>query len=70
MVFGRSKEVFSFVIERIWKKLKGWKEKVLSGVGREILIKLVVQEILNYIISCYKFPEGCCEHIKRMITKF
>jgi hypothetical protein len=28
LVFGRSKkEIFSFIVDRVWKKLKGWKEK-------------------------------------------
>ena len=39
------KQIFQFVEERMWKKFKGWKEKALSKVGREILIKSVVQAI-------------------------
>lgn len=34
-VFGRSKkEVFALVVERVSKKIKGWKEKFLSRAGR------------------------------------
>lgn len=58
MVFRRTKDIFSFSIDRVWKKLKGWKGKSFSGVGREILIKAVAQSIPSYIMSCYKFPEG------------
>ncbi|XP_057425489.1 uncharacterized protein LOC130718848 [Lotus japonicus] len=48
---GRSKpQVFSFVRERIWKKLKGWKEKALSRLGREVLIKSTAQAIPTYVI--------------------
>lgn len=33
MVFGRSKkEIFALVKERVWKKIKGWKEKLLLRV--------------------------------------
>lgn len=40
---GRSKtHIFKFVRDKVWKKLKEWKEKALSRVGREVLIKLVV----------------------------
>lgn len=40
---GRAKKKsFSIIKERIWKKLKGWKEKLLSQVGREVLVKAVV----------------------------
>jgi hypothetical protein len=54
VVFGRSKkEVFSFVKDRVWKKIKGWKEKCLSRAGKETLIKAVAQAIPKYIMSCY-----------------
>lgn len=71
VVFGRSKkEIFSFVVERVWKKLKGLKEKVLSGSGREILIKSVVQDIPSFIMSCYKLFVGVCDQIEKMIARF
>ena len=39
----RSKcQVFDFVPDKVWKKLKGWKETMLSQAGKEVLIKAVV----------------------------
>jgi hypothetical protein len=71
VMFGRSKkEVFSFVQDRIWKKLKGWKEKCLSRAGKETLIKYVPQAIPNYIMSCFEIPEDCCNIIESMLSKF
>jgi ribonuclease HI len=68
---GRSKkQVFDFIQERVWKKLKGWKEKFLSSAGREVLIKSVVQSIPTYIMSCFLLPIGLCEHIESMIKQF
>ena len=41
-IIGRSKiEVFAEVKERVGKKLAGWKEKMLSIGGKEVLIKAV-----------------------------
>ena len=38
-IIGRSKiEVFAEVKERVGKKLAGWKEKMLSIGGKEVLI--------------------------------
>lgn len=55
--FGRSKEQdFNFIMDRIWKKLKGWKEKCLSFEGRGILIRVVAQAIPTYIMSCFLLP--------------
>ena len=71
VVFGRSKkEIFSFVIDRVWKKLKGWKEIFLSRAGKEVLIKAVAQAISSYIMSCYKLPEGCCNEIEGLLARF
>lgn len=71
VLFGRSKkEIFSVVQERVWKKIKGWKEKCLSRAGKETLIKLVAQTILTYITSCYKLPENCCDQIESLLSKF
>jgi hypothetical protein len=69
--FGRSKKVvLSFVMDRVWQKVKGWKEKFLSSAGKETLIKAVAQAIPNYILSCYKMPVGCCKDIDSMLSKF
>lgn len=43
---GRSKKVvFQNVMDRVWKKVKGWKERCLSRAGREVLLKSVAQAI-------------------------
>ena len=39
---GRAKyHTFSYLKDRIWKKLQGWKSLMLSKAGKEILIKAV-----------------------------
>ena len=52
------------------KKLKGWKEKLLSQVGKEIVIKAVVQAIPTYTMSCFKLPKGLINEIEGLIRKF
>ena len=38
-MFEKSKKlIFNFIREHIWKKLKSWKEKLLSMEGKEVLI--------------------------------
>jgi len=69
VIFGRSKkEVFSFVQERIWKKLRLVREMLVAG--KETLMKVVAQAIPNYTSSCYKILEGCCSNIESMLSKF
>ncbi|XP_057415840.1 uncharacterized protein LOC130710549 [Lotus japonicus] len=70
-LIGKSKnQVFNFVKERVWKKLKGWKECSLSRAGREVLIKAVAQAIPSYVMSCFILSDGLCADIERMISRF
>lgn len=50
--------------------IQEWEEKFLSQAGREILIKVVVQAILTYTMSCFKLSEGLCTEIESPIWKF
>ena len=68
---GRGKkEIFNFLKERVWKKLQGWEGKLLSKVGREVLIKFVIQAIRRFTMGCFKLPFGLCNDIEVMIRKF
>ena len=49
---------------------RGWKEKLLSQVGREVVLKAVVQAIPSFAMSCFKLPVGLCNDIESMIRKF
>ena len=64
------KKSFSLIKERIWKKLKDWKEKLLSQAGREILVRAVIQAIPTYTMSCFKLPKGLIKEIEILIRKF
>ncbi|GAU28666.1 hypothetical protein TSUD_159480 [Trifolium subterraneum] len=69
-VIGKSKtQVFNFIQDKIWKKLKGWKEKQLSFAGRGTLIKVVAQAIPTYLMSNFLIPKGLC-NMESMICRF
>ncbi|XP_056697634.1 uncharacterized mitochondrial protein AtMg00310-like [Spinacia oleracea] len=70
-IIGRSKKsVFATLKDRIWKKLQGWKEKLLSRAGKEVLIKSVIQAIPTYLMGVYKLPCSIIDEIRSMTTRF
>ncbi|XP_021763062.1 uncharacterized protein LOC110727505 [Chenopodium quinoa] len=70
-IIGRSKRVvFNCIKERIWKKMQGWKGKLLSQAGREVLIKSVAQEIPTYMMGVFKIPDGILDEIHSILVQF
>ena len=68
---GRGKkQSFSYIRERIWHKMQGWKERLLSQGGREVLIKAVLQAMPTYTMGCFKLPKSPCKDIESLIWKF
>lgn len=71
MNVGRSKSVsFTFLKERLGKKLYSWRRKLLSGAGKEILIKTVAQALPLYTMSCYLLPKSFCADLHRLLAGF
>ena len=68
---GREKKAcFTNVKEQIWEKMQGWKEKLLSQAGKEVMIKAVIQSIPTYSMSVFKLPVSLCKEIETMIQQF
>ena len=68
---GRAKNgAFKYLRDRVWKRIQGWMEILLSAGGKEVLIKAVAQAIPTYSMSCFKLPRGLCESINSLIRNF
>ena len=61
---------FKFLKDRVWNKVKGWMEKLLSSAGKEVLIKSVAQAIPVYSMACFRLPRGLCDNINAFIRQF
>ncbi|KAL0340032.1 UNVERIFIED_CONTAM: hypothetical protein Sradi_4520000 [Sesamum radiatum] len=64
------KEIFQNLRERIWKKVMGWKEKLLSQAGKEVLIKSVLQAIPSYTMSCFLLPKTFVKELESILAYF
>ena len=68
---GRAKyHTFSYLKDRIWKKLQGWKGLMLLRAGKEILIKAVTQSIPTYTISVFQLSLKLCDELDALCAKF
>ena len=68
---GRNKRTtFNAIKEKLGKVLVGWKEKLLSKAGKEVLIKAVAQAIPTYTMSCFKLLDSLSDELMGMIKNF
>ena len=71
LLVGKSKQnTFAQLKQRVANKLTGWKEKLLSNAGKEVLIKAVAQAVPSYTMSCFKLPNTLCEELTGMVRQF
>nr|DAD38904.1 TPA_asm: hypothetical protein HUJ06_013226 [Nelumbo nucifera] len=69
-LIGRKKEVFRFIRDHLWQRLQGWKSKLLSRAGKEILIKSVAQDVPSYYMSTFMIPDSLNKELERMMNSF
>ena len=49
---GASNQDFNFVLDKVKKKLAGWKANLLSMAGRSVLIQASTSAIPAYVMQC------------------
>ncbi|GAA0160329.1 hypothetical protein LIER_16910 [Lithospermum erythrorhizon] len=68
---GRTKrEVFKFLVEKVDARIRGWKGKLLSQAGKEVMIKSVTSAIPIFVMNCLKLPVGTFETLNNFMAKF
>ena len=63
-------QTFSFLKDRVWKKIQGWKGQLLSRVGKEILIKVVAQSIPTYTMGVFQLPVKLYDELNALCARF
>ncbi|XP_074289590.1 putative mitochondrial protein AtMg00310 [Silene latifolia] len=70
-VIGRSKKVITDIIrDKLSKRLQGWRGKILSRAGKEVLIKAVANSLPTYVMSVFKIPSNFCDELRSMVSRF
>lgn len=71
IIHGRiKKDHFKHVIEKVKRKLSGWKSSNLSLVGRATLVQPFTSTISNYTMQTVKLPKKVCKEIDRLNKNF
>uniref|UniRef100_A0A2N9G3W3 CCHC-type domain-containing protein n=1 Tax=Fagus sylvatica TaxID=28930 RepID=A0A2N9G3W3_FAGSY len=67
---GRSTRDFDFVVEKVQAKLSSWKAKLLSPVGRVILVQSVTSAIPTYYMQNVALPIRVCFNLDKLNKDF
>ncbi|KAL0410935.1 UNVERIFIED_CONTAM: hypothetical protein Slati_3683200 [Sesamum latifolium] len=68
---GRNKrDIFNGIWEKVWQRVGGWQEKLLSQEGKDILIKSIIQAIPSYCMSVFKLPVTLLKELESISGNF
>ncbi|GAA0141496.1 hypothetical protein LIER_02628 [Lithospermum erythrorhizon] len=68
---GRTKkEVFHFIQAKVEKRISGWKGKLLSQAGKEVMVKSEKSTIPNFVMNCFQLPMGIIDELNRTMANF
>ncbi|KAL0408288.1 UNVERIFIED_CONTAM: hypothetical protein Sradi_1763200 [Sesamum radiatum] len=70
-IVGKSRRaVFNSIRDRVWFRIQGWSDKLLSQAGKFVLIKFVLQAVPTYAIGCFRLPLLLINEIHSMIADY
>ena len=67
---GERKKAFHRILDQVGRKVAGWKGKLLTTAGCEILIKATAQATPMYMMNCFKLPDSLCNELNSLMRNF
>ena len=67
---GRQRHDFGAILDRVKKKLAGWKANMLSMAGRMVLIQALTSAIPSYVMQSNLLPNKILSGIDRVNRNF
>nr|GEV34889.1 putative ribonuclease H protein At1g65750 family [Tanacetum cinerariifolium] len=65
-----TKATFQHIIDKVYKRLSGWKAKCISLSRRTTLIKSVLSSLAYYSMQTIKFPRSVCDSVDQKSRMF
>jgi hypothetical protein len=71
LIIGKSKkDAFQPILDKVIKRIDGWRAKTLSQAGRTVLIKATASAIPAYSMSTFLLPDLICNSLDKMFKDF
>lgn len=70
MVERNKKSSFQILKDRFKKTIESWSVRFLPQGGKEVFIKVVLQAIPTYSMSCFLLPKTLYGELESMMAKF
>ncbi|KAL0302708.1 UNVERIFIED_CONTAM: hypothetical protein Scaly_3023600 [Sesamum calycinum] len=64
------KDLFATFRDRVWQPISGWNAKLLSQVGKDVIIKSIIQAIPSYAMGCFRLPTTLLSELHGMVARF
>lgn len=61
---------FNPIVEKVQRRLAGWKANVLNLAGRATLVQSVTSTIPNYTMQTMEIPVSVCDNLDRINRNF
>lgn len=62
--------MYSFIVDKVRKKLSAWKARMLSQTARSLLIQSVLSALPAYAMQTVKLPQSIIDNIERHMRRF
>ncbi|XP_024178242.1 uncharacterized protein LOC112184205 [Rosa chinensis] len=66
----KKKAMFQYIKDKLAKKLSVWQGKMLSGAGKDILIRVVASALPTYAMSVFQLTKNFCDDLEQMCARF
>lgn len=70
VVGKEKKDSFLVLKDRMKKHIDSWSTWFLSEEGKEVFIKVILQAIPTYAMSCFLLPRVLCDEMESIVAQF